>query len=145
MRKLMSMTDYVLGQYDTDQSPYNFWKKVSLYGLFLKQPLKLGMFVPCDKNDKPLELPEKIKCNNCHGKDGLDTCCNFDIYQQGKERVLFYGFELVEEKEFVWTFKEEGTNYTINVLKDSTIEDLQIYFMPKEILLTEPALKEYSL
>jgi hypothetical protein len=45
------MTDFVLEQ---NKEPYfyydSLWNKVIAYANFLKQPLTLGMFVPCDSN-----------------------------------------------------------------------------------------------
>lgn len=92
--KLISMTDYVLEQKDKVLNSelgiiaYN-------YAQFLKQPLELWMFVPCDENGNVLEEPKGEKC--CGG--AVDHCgCNgflqYDeesiyCYQQAKERVLF--------------------------------------------------------
>ena len=65
--KLISMTDFVLGIEQnsyTKTEKYNIieWQskcesfdKIIKYANFLKQPLKLGMFVPCDENGNVLE------------------------------------------------------------------------------------------
>jgi len=92
--KLIPMVDFVLEQYKVKQSPYNFWKKTEKYANFLKQPLKLGMFLPCDENDVPLVEPETWQI--CHNNSG--TMSGADIllcqqYEQAKERVLFEGFD----------------------------------------------------
>ena len=47
------------------------------YASFLSQPLKLGMFIPCDENDEPLEDIETIY----NGTDEMIL-----QYQQAKER-----------------------------------------------------------
>ena len=52
--KLISMTDFVLEQDKLMRNklndPITFTIKVTDYALFLKQPLKLEMFVPCDED-----------------------------------------------------------------------------------------------
>lgn len=55
--KLVSMTDFVLEQITINQFDEDFTSKVVNYANFLKQPLKLGMFIPCDDNDVPIEKP----------------------------------------------------------------------------------------
>ena len=88
--KLISMTDFVLEQNDyltCDEASPNFVKKVVNYACFLKQPLKLEMFVPCDDNGNVLEdiighgmihnYSEKVK-----------------QYEQAKDKVLFDGFDI---------------------------------------------------
>jgi DNA-directed RNA polymerase delta subunit len=56
--KLISMTDFVLEQ---NKEPYfyydSLWNKVIAYANFLKQPLTLGMFVPCDSNGNVVKKP----------------------------------------------------------------------------------------
>lgn len=66
--KLISMTDFVL-ECDTLEKAQNYAK-------FLKQPLTLGMFVPCDESGEVLIESFSKK------------------YKEAKERVLFKGFKL---------------------------------------------------
>jgi hypothetical protein len=87
-------------------------QKIYQYSLFLKQPLKLGMFVPCDKDGNFLEEPKKeayevgagVKCGgwdylyNSEDKAiGYYNKPQFDKdllkYQKAKEKVLFNGFK----------------------------------------------------
>ena len=93
--KLISMTDFVENLRDemTLKAPLNFkqtkkyFDKVFYYSDFLKQPLKLEMFVPCDKDGNVLEdiigdgmihnYSEKVK-----------------QYEQAKDKVLFEGFDI---------------------------------------------------
>lgn len=92
--KLKPMTDFVLSILN-NTSPNNFVKGVEsirAYAEFLKQPLALWMFVPCDENNVPLEEPiiseflldspggSPIKSKNCH---------EAYKYRKAKSRVLF--------------------------------------------------------
>jgi hypothetical protein len=90
--KLISMTDYVFQKHN-DMDSYtdyedmgHLFESVSNYAQFLKQPLKLGMFVPCDENGNVL-------------KDvGLLPCYELDIYRKAKENVYFEGFQFYNEE-----------------------------------------------
>jgi len=69
--KLMSTTDFVIQQEKTFENngqkhAFTFLSSVVNYANFLKRKLKLGMFVPCDKNDVPLEEPKEHKCEHNH-------------------------------------------------------------------------------
>lgn len=61
---------------------------VSKYAKFLKQPLTLEKFVPCDDEGNVLEEPD-IQIGGVEKYSGK--------YQQAKERVLFKGFYSVDE------------------------------------------------
>jgi hypothetical protein len=89
MENLISMTDFVLevekNSY-TKTEKYNIieWQtkcdsfdKIINYAKFLKQPLELWMFVPCDSEDNVLEEPISHQ---------LET------YEKAKERCLFHGY-----------------------------------------------------
>ncbi len=117
------MTDFVLKQnYTTtlDISQIDFYdkelsilEKIRNYAKFLKQPLKLEMFVPCDENGNILEEPKKtdyqVDVNTkCSGwkylYDSNDKLIgyyddrkwkeDFVKFKQAKEKVLFEGFEI---------------------------------------------------
>lgn len=79
--KLISTTDFVLEQSEyikSDMIGYGeFIDKVVNYAKFLKQPLKLEMFVPC-VNEEPFNYSK-------HG--------NAEQYEKAKEKVLFEGWE----------------------------------------------------
>lgn len=85
--KLISMTDFVIQEWEKDLYTDDFTKIVKNYADFLKQPLKLEMFIPCDDNGNVLEdiigngmihnYSEKVK-----------------QYQQAKDKVLFKGFDI---------------------------------------------------
>lgn len=78
--KLISMTDFCL-QLLNENAPYNEVKmltQISNYANFLKQPLKLEMFVPC-VNKKPLPVFYSTK------------------WYKAKEKVLFKDFTVLSE------------------------------------------------
>lgn len=63
------------------------------YGLFLKQPLQLWMFVPCDWDGNVLRKPlernyDNVNINNSYYKE----------YQEAKNRCLFEGVEYTPAK-----------------------------------------------
>lgn len=87
MNKLISMTDFVLKQieqFKKDGAPQRI-QYLGNYANFLKQTLKLEMFVPCDDDGNILEelneiggivqYPEELK-----------------QYQKAQEKVIFEGF-----------------------------------------------------
>jgi len=106
------------------------------YDLFLEQPLKLEMFVPCDEDGNILEEPLAYNFKS------VQLFTNYNIkYQKAKEKVLFEGFELKEELEFVYKFKYKGKE-EFNVLK----HDLPIeWLVGDEIELTPNAIKQLGL
>lgn len=94
MKNLISMTDFVISKYDRIMNtPYNDGELTSYharewckYANFLKRPLELWMFIPCDLDGNVLEEP-KISCGSC----GKCTCSEYYQikYQEAKERCLF--------------------------------------------------------
>lgn len=86
------MTDFVLEQtelYKEDKlSVFDFELRMKKYAQFLKQPLKLEMFIPCDDEGNVLEEPCSIGVGNeFYYERALDQ------YEQAKEKVLFEGWE----------------------------------------------------
>ena len=120
----------------------NFVDVVTNYAHFLKKPLKLGYFIPCDENDVPLEEPKHYDLWKKHGSftqygESIVYKCN--KFYESKQRVLFEGFEYdglyIEYKinNLNRFFKDE--------LRKGTIEDLLVQIDDK-IKLTETAKKE---
>ena len=104
--KLISMTDFVLEQkinrdIDLQQRFINSYR----YATFLKRPLTLGMFVPCDDDSNVLEEPEFHEPNNENEIGDYDELRY--QYQQAQSKVIFDGFECVEmfKRDKVITFK----------------------------------------
>ena len=97
---LIPMTDFVLEQLNEQNSRTKPMREVfnslEKYATFLKQPLKLEMFVPCDDDGNILENPDetiyKEKDKECYGWDMID-------YEKAKEKVLFEGFKPYEDYE----------------------------------------------
>jgi hypothetical protein len=58
MNKLITMTDFVLLMRESEDKDNirRFWA-CERYAKFLKQPLELWMFIPCDKEGNALEYP----------------------------------------------------------------------------------------
>jgi len=62
------------------------------YAEFLKRPLTLGMFVPCDENGNFLQMPKLTAV-----QDGHFDFDEMNEYHEAKERVLFQGFEIQKD------------------------------------------------
>jgi hypothetical protein len=135
--KLISMTEKVCEVWEyaglTDTEKLN---ALARHANFLKQPLKLEMFVPCDEEGNILEEPLAYNFKS------VELFTNYNIkYQKAKEKVLFEEFELKEELEFVYKFKYKGKG-EFNVLK----HDLPIeWLVGDEIELTPNAIKQLGL
>ena len=139
---------------------YQWYNKVrDNYDDFLKQPLNLGMFVPCDDDGNIIEHPiyktnhsDECYCKEC--EEETKRCSDLQYqYQKAKEKVLFEGFEVVRfiEKEnpcYVVSNKENEVTFHIGLYNFSkgvnfanTVEDL-IHIQP---ILTESAIKQIGL
>ena len=140
MKKLISMTDYVLERSLKDISEYTITEafkdgakvmnEIFNYAKFLKQPLKLEMFIACDDEGNVLEEPEQFQewLNSDHYFNASESICHqCRMFQQAKEKVLFEGFDLQTAN--FWLYAQE------------TIEDL-IYY---DLQLTENATKLFRL
>ena len=86
---LIPMTDFVnnVGNMENYPSHENALSWIYNYSIFLKQPLKLEMFVPCDEIIEVMNY-EEIKQSVIEGTD------SWDAYEQAKEKVLFEGFDV---------------------------------------------------
>lgn len=142
--RLISMTDFVLEQREKRHKDNirSFWI-CEKYANFLKQPLKLEMFVPCDEDGNVLGEPY----NDGNGDNYFGVL--LDEYQKAKEKVLFEGFELnfeiteivgiINNDYQIWFYKNGTT--TINSKEIKTIEDLIKY----DLTLTPNAIKQLGL
>ena len=90
--KLISMTDFVLEQFEEEISCAVSEQKMYDYANFLKQPLTLAMFVPCDDYGNVLEIPTKENSNNT-----IDHDSKLMDYNDAKSKVLFNGFSYINE------------------------------------------------
>lgn len=135
--RLISMTDFVLqeekkGLQNTDR--HLRFEKILKYAKFLKQPLTLEMFVPCDEMTEVMNY-EEIKQSVIEGTD------SWDAYEKAKEKVLFEGFEVkgnyIMYYDFMYIMKYELENKNI----ESIIEEIP----NNNLTLTENALKQIGL
>jgi hypothetical protein len=105
MKKLITMTDFVLEQDFTIsvQSLTNQWasryNKIMSYAKFIKQPLELWMFVPCDENGYVLKF-------DYPQNKAFDDVAQIEFekqYQQAKEICIFNNnlLSLIEIKELI--------------------------------------------
>lgn len=107
--KLISMVDFVL-TYPKDNSDHiDAYILICNYANFLKQPLTLGMFVPCDLEGDVLEEP--LMCNWIRIED-YNKAKN--EYQQAKERVLFEGFKYPDRRGGNPTVKNDRLEITFD-------------------------------
>ena len=78
------MTDSVLDCYEKNDSYQNIADDCLLYANFLKQPLTLGMFIPCDEYGNVFEVPTKENSNNT-----IDHDTKLMDYNDAKSEVFF--------------------------------------------------------
>ena len=160
--KLISMTDFVLEQSKELSELPNLAQITKAYmnsyhyAQFLKQPLTLSMFVPCDEEGNVLEEPKGWNNEDCN----LDDCCHVckcEQYKQAKERVLFEGFKISSRNscinENLKILRFDGSNEVWAEIKDNearfsfpnlsvkTIEDMDGLLLE----LTETAIKQIGL
>lgn len=141
--KLISMTEFVLEEYETSINPTKFEEKAFNYANFLNQPLTLGMFVPCDEEGNVLE--EYIKTTHENHLDKYSICRHISKteikYQQAKDKVLFEGFEICNRTSNIDCVVCKDDHISLKLLKGKTVEDL-IYLNLK---LTPNAIKQLKL
>ena len=134
--KLKPMTDFVLELQDNE-----LMSKIGIlainYANFLKTPLKLEMFVPCDEKGNVLKKPiyfGRAYSSNISEKE-LILC---EEYSQAEKILLFEDFEIATNKEGEKVVLGDYTCLKISDLDNGTIEDLVKYV---HIKLTESAVK----
>jgi len=147
------MTDFVLQQKENVEFHMNdtivetgkLTQQIFKYAKFLKQPLTLGMFVPCDEEEKMIEKQPYFTFADPEYKEKPE-CIK---YWKAKERVLFEGFEIKDIglgsfaiRKNGWIImrcsKAIGAKWE-NIFPD--IESLTVF----EIELTPSALKQIGL
>lgn len=103
--KLIPMQDFVLERRlfitNNDISESDLLAQIFLYAKFLKQPLKIEMFTPCNDEGKLLKEPEwwyryQNGATPFMNSDEITPC---QEYKKALEKVLFYGFEYQEAKQ----------------------------------------------
>lgn len=129
--KLMSMTDFVLRETNSPTTLAESFQRCVTYANFLKQPLKLEMFVPVNEDGNTLQEPEEFKewiksDHYFNASESVTHQCR--MYKKALEKVLFKGFDLSTAK------------YHCD-RNDRTIE----YFTSFEVELTPNAIKQLGL
>ena len=139
--KLQSMTDYVLWLEQNKGYLPDFHFSCIKYAKFLKRPLTLGMFVPCDLDGNIIEQPcDIINTDGCR-----DCACK--EYKKSQERVLFKGFELDFKSDYttiVWNKEiDVEVKFRNQDSQKTTIEKQFINHYTKPLELTESAIKQF--
>ena len=104
---LIPMTDFVnnVGNMENYPSHENALSWIYNYATFLKQPLKLEMFVPCDDEGIVLAEPKNPHTFASENSDDYIKKWKSEIeiynkvYNKAKEKVLFEGFEQYKDYE----------------------------------------------
>ena len=160
MNKLISMVNFVLQQDITDIKQRD---SIVKYANFLRQPLKLEMFINCDDDGNVLKEPKKTNYQvdvntKCSGwkylYDNNDKLIgyyddrkwkeDFVKYKQSKEKVLFEGIEFRRNGgvNFLTINEDTFAFHDFNIkFKYLTIEFLVQY----DLKLTESALKQIGI
>ena len=131
MKKLISMVDFCLEQRKTHTGDFeDYCDLICRYAKFIKQPLTIGMFVPCDLHGNVLEEKKPFQDK-------------YYEYQEARERCLFKGFEvdydrIVKNNEIRIQFNDYSVYLNNSKTMISTIEDLVKY----NLELTTTAQKE---
>ena len=137
--KLISCTDKVIElvkeDFNNGEYPkFNFRDKVNNYANFLKQPLTLSMFVPCDDDGNVLSNPKDST---------LQYQKKIDEYQQAKERVIFEGYKVIKFEDYYIIYDSHGRETWLSWSKSKTIESLINEIT--EVTITPNAVKTYQL
>ena len=159
--KLISMTNFILSDKVKSTLEYEqSYKMIRSYANFLKQPLKLEMFVPYDDEGNVLEEPivsEHLLDRFSQQPIKDENTPEAYRYRKAKEKVLFEGFKFyssytdsiyVANKESnLIQFKNNGDIYVLDEFLSNSISDLIFYFQKEKInlTLTENAIKQIGL
>ncbi|MCT3835896.1 hypothetical protein HZQ15_18800 [Elizabethkingia anophelis] len=157
--KLIPLSDFVLKTVHTPnineaicwEQTEERLQKIYKYTQFLKQPLALWMFVPCDQNGNILSEPQMIEKRLGFDETEIDyNYAEVEVYKKAKERVLFEGFEIEQSKSRIGFYLAEYNCIDYSIIKNNfsspskyltTIEDLIIY---SGLTLTETAKQIYG-
>ena len=131
--ELISCEDYVI-QYNSDAATFSqlktdFTGDIFNYARLLKQPLTLGMFVPCNEDGNVLSEPSE--------KYDFDTT-DFDFlceqYQQALDRVVFEGFYVFAS--IIWTEIRRGNIRILFDGEEITVERIDSFSCDYEKQIT---------
>lgn len=152
MDRLISMVDYcqeVSKEFMAPKKPFdkNEWfGKILNYSDFLKQPLTLGMFVPCDFEGNVLEPINEEYPNNVEYFEEIKA------YDEAKDRVLFEGFKCIKWEHGGDSYSVRKNHGTYKEVQVCYYKDIPDYFVwsfetveqlcSKDLELTPTALKQ---
>lgn len=148
--KLISMTDFVLEQEKlypcSDLKDYNEINEKVLnaiinYAQFLKQPLKLEMFVPCDEDGNFLEEPIFHEPNNENEIGNYEKL--IEEYYEAKDKVLFDNYLVIKKSNYSVVIDSHGRDVWLSWNQSKTIESL--INEVTEVSLTPNAIKKIGL
>jgi hypothetical protein len=163
--KLISMTDLVIERCNENISFMTPMEKVKRavdafneiinYANFLKQPLTLGMFIPCDEKGNVLEEPirrdyifeehPELDGNPCEYRED-DWQNDLEQYQQAEECVLFDVYLAYEHKDDTCLYVQHelfGDGFYFTADGETNIEYLLEF--TKNLELTPNAIKQLGL
>ena len=163
--KLQSMTDFVLERedtstFDTSQIDWYDLEQVKLdeirnYARFLKQPLQLGFFVPCDEDGNLWEFPPTNEEWEWAQKDSADAEQSYKMkqfyYEKAKERILFKGFHSIGENEIELLNSDNWMSFSQKTIKftDEFGHEIEVYriedLIELNLELTDSAIKQIGL
>ena len=141
--KLIPCSDFVLQQPESSRERNNaikYWNCMN-YAKFLKQPLELWMFIPCDADNKPLKEPDVqcLRSGSCQcGEEQVSDCRDWKYeYQAACDRVLFEGFTLCDRGDKNLCIVNGDNHYLWCLYENKKIE-----FMTSLDLTLTPAAKK---
>lgn len=124
------MQDFVLEQTNkitnewSEDDQIRLLDKISNYANFLKQPLKLEMFVPYDKDGEFLEKPIKENFTDETGFVNNAFFIETNDYLKAQEKVLFKGFYV--------KMYDEPKDGILGVIKDDNFQFKGIWYEGEE-------------
>ena len=145
--KLISMTDFVLEESKNRQQYDERFYRCYAYANFLKQPLKLEMFVPCDDEGNVVKKPKMLYYDSMTGwscpQDEIDYEDKMRPYEQAKEKVLFEGCSISKlmPDNYYQVYCDSDRILWLSWNKSKTIEDLIL----SNLTLTESAKKQIGI
>lgn len=134
--KLIKMTDYVSQKRDfidkmmNDQDRLTILQCIFDYSEFLKTPLNLGMFIPCDENGNVLKQPNNYRRftskdflneNPKMSEKWIKECQDYKI---AESKILFKNFDFFIEHDGEKCVMTEGFVLSILSLLTMKIEDI---------------------
>lgn len=142
--KLQKMTDFVLEQskkiMNCELTHLESYSQIVDCANFLKQPLKLEMFVPCDKYGNVLE--EKL-VENYENDFGLysDFRRYNKEYNEAKKKVLFEGFKIykytkdciIKDNKIIFEWLGNRFSHTGTTIESLTLLHDNFYLTPNAI------------